>query len=58
MAQESGRNSGVVLIGGSFRKGVLVPIAVPERGWASGLGGWWGIAFLLKMREKGRGWGG
>ena len=49
----------VVFTGGSFRKGVRVPVSVPGEGvLGSGLGGWWGVVFLLKMKGKGEGGGG
>ena len=55
----------VVFTRGSYRKGVRVPIGVPGRGgFGSGSAGWWGVVFLWKIREEGkgvgrvRGWGG
>ena len=47
---------GSFFTGGSFRKGVRVPIGVPEggvRGRVQGGGG--GVVFLWKTREKGKG---
>ena len=49
----------MVLTGGSFRKGVAVPIGVPGRGLGrlgSGLGGWWLVSFV-ENGEKGKGVG-
>ena len=55
METNSGRNEGVVFTGGSFRKGVRVPIGVPGGGvWAGFQGG----GFLAENEGKrGRGWG-
>ena len=58
---EAGKKKGKVFTGGSFRKGVRVPIGVPGGGvWGRVEGGWWGAGFPVESKgnEEGGGEGG
>ena len=53
----SGGNEGVVFTGGSFRKGVAVPIGVPGRGVYGRVQGGGGGGLPLENEGKGKGVG-
>ena len=54
IAREQALVGQVVFTGGSFRQAVRIPVGVHRRGVGSRVQ----VAFLWKMREKGKGFGG